>query len=70
MSDGQFRAAELARMLRNEVFDMEDAAAFLHIKKNSLEYAVYRGRIPCVQYGAKKLFTKKDLQTHLKRSSE
>lgn len=65
---GQFRAADLAALLKREVFDAEDAAAFLHIARNSIEYACHRGRIPFVQYGAKKLFTRRDLMDyHSKR---
>jgi hypothetical protein len=56
-----FRAEELAALLRHEVFDPQDAAKLLGIARNSIEYAAYRHRIPYVQYGAKKLFTRLDL---------
>lgn len=55
------RATDLAQMLSTEIFDAEDAARFLGIKRNSIEYAAYRNRIPFVVYGAKKLFTRADL---------
>lgn len=57
----EFRAAELAELLSKEILDAPDAARFLGIARNSIEYAAYRHRIPYVQYGAKKLFTKADL---------
>jgi hypothetical protein len=43
---------------------MHDAAVFLGLAKNSIEYAAYRKRIPFVQYGAKKLFTRADLMDY------
>jgi len=55
------RAAQLAELLTTEVFDAEDAAKFLGLARNSIEYAAYRKRIPFVQYGAKKLFCRADL---------
>ena len=55
------RAEQLADLLGREILDAEDAARFLGIAQNSIEYAVYRRRIPCVQYGAKKLFARADL---------
>ena len=64
----EFRAAELAAMLSKEVFDADDAAEFLHIERGSLEYAAYRKRIPYVQYGAKKLFTRADLMDYRSKS--
>jgi hypothetical protein len=57
----EFRAPDLAALLGKEVYDAEDAARFLDIARNSIEYAAYRKRIPYVQYGAKKLFTRIDL---------
>ena len=57
----EFRAHDLADLLAKEIFDAEDAARFLGIERNSIEYAAYRKRIPFVQYGAKKLFTRADL---------
>jgi Helix-turn-helix domain len=54
-------AAELADLLSHEIFDADDAARFLGLARNSIEYAAYRKRIAYVQYGAKKLFTRKDL---------
>jgi hypothetical protein len=56
-----FTAEELADLLSKDIFDAEDAARFLGIARNSIEYAAYRHRIPYVQYGAKKLFTRHDL---------
>ena len=58
---GEFRAPDLAALLGKEVYDAEDAARFLGIARNSIEYAAYRKRIPHVQYGAKKMFAKADL---------
>lgn len=59
-----FRASDLADLLAKEIFDAEDAARFLGIERNSIEYAAYRKRIPYVQYGAKKLFTRSDLMDY------
>lgn len=61
MQQKPLRAAQLADVLSNEVFDAEDAAKLLGIARNSLEYAAYRRRIAFVQYGAKKFFTRLDL---------
>lgn len=61
---GQFRAADLAALLSKEVCDAEDAAHFLGIARNSLEYACYRKRLAYVQYGAKKLFCRLDLMDY------
>jgi hypothetical protein len=61
---GDFRAQDLADLLAKEIFDAEDAARFLGIERNSIEYAAYRKRIPYVQYGAKKLFTRADLMDY------
>lgn len=60
----EFRASDLADLLAKEIFDAEDAARFLGIERNSIEYAAYRKRIPYVQYGAKKLFTRSDLMDY------
>jgi hypothetical protein len=60
----EFRASDLADLLAKEIFDAEDAARFLGIERNSIEYAAYRKRIPYVQYGAKKLFTRADLMDY------
>jgi hypothetical protein len=60
----EFRAPDLAKLLSTEIMDKSDAAAFLGIAKGSLEYAAYRKRIPFVQYGAKKLFTRADLMDY------
>lgn len=59
--DAGFRAADLAKLLSDQIMDAEDAARFLGLARNSIEYAAYRRRIPYVQYGAKKLFTRDDL---------
>lgn len=67
MASGQFRAQELSELLARHIFDADDAADFLGIKRNSLEYAAYRKRIPYVQYGAKKLFTRQDLEEYAAR---
>lgn len=60
----EFRAEDLANLLSRDIFDAEDAARFLGIARNSVEYAAYRKRIPFVQYGAKKLFTRSDLMDY------
>lgn len=57
----ELRAEDAAKLLATEILDAEDAARLLHIERNSIEYAAYRHRIPYVQYGAKKLFTRADL---------
>lgn len=54
-------AEELAHLLGREIFDSEDAANFLGIDRNSIEYAAYRGRITYVEYGTKKFYAKDDL---------
>jgi hypothetical protein len=61
MTDEPFRAAQLAELLATEILDAEDAAKFLGLARNSIEYAAYWKRIPYVQYGAKKLFCRADL---------
>ncbi len=61
MSNENLRAAEAAELLSTEILDAEDAARLLKIERNSIEYAAYRKRIPYIQYGAKKLFTRADL---------
>ena len=58
------RAEDLATLLSKDIFDADDAAQFLGIARNSIEYAAYRRRIPYVQYGAKKLFTRADLMDY------
>ena len=58
------RSEDLAKLLSRDIFDAEDAAKFLGIARNSIEYAAYRKRIPYVQYGAKKLFTRADLMDY------
>jgi hypothetical protein len=58
------RAADLAELLFNEVMDVEDAARYLGIARNSMEYAAYRKRVPFVHYAAKKLFTRADLDDY------
>jgi hypothetical protein len=58
------RAKELAELLETQVFDPEGAARFLGLARNSIEYAAYRKRIPFVQFGAKKLFTRADLMDY------
>lgn len=55
------RASELADLLGKDIFDAEDAARFLGIDRNSLEYAAHRKRIRYVHYGAKKWFARTDL---------
>ena len=67
-NDKEFRAEDLAAMLSKDVFDADDAAAMLGIERGSLEYATYRKRIPYVQYGSKKLFTRADLMDYRARS--
>jgi hypothetical protein len=64
LDDKTFRAAQLAELLSTEILDAEDAARFLGLARNSIEYAAYRKRIPFVQYGAKKLFCRADLQDY------
>lgn len=61
MPNEPLRAKDLADLLTAEILDADDAAKFLGIARNSIEYAAYRHRIPYVQYGKKKLFTKADL---------
>ena len=60
----RLRAADLADVLATEVLDIEDGAVYLGIARNSLEYAAYRHRVAFVQYHAKKLFTKADLDDY------
>ena len=66
--NAEFRAEQLAAMLSKEVFDADDAAEYLGIERGSLEYAAYRKRIPYVQYGSKKLFTRMDLMDYRSKS--
>lgn len=55
------KARELARLLETEVFDLEGAAAYLGVERNSVEVAALRGRIPYVHWSRKKLFCRDDL---------
>lgn len=64
MPDPEFRAEQLWHLLQTEVFDTEDAARLLDIERGSLDYAAYRERIPHVRLGAKKLFTRLDLEDY------
>jgi excisionase family DNA binding protein len=58
------KAADLAKLLREDVLDLQGAAEYLGLEKNSVEYAVYRGRLTAVQFANKKLFTKSDLRQY------
>jgi len=58
------KAVDLAKLLRSDVYDLKRAADYLGLAPNSVEYAVYRGRLAAVQYGHKKLFTKDDLEDY------
>lgn len=62
-----FRAADLAAMLRSEVFDLDDAAAFLGLETGSLWAALYRRRIRYVQYRTHKYFAVSDLIDYMHR---
>lgn len=57
-------AAEWAEVFGRFVLDAQDAANYLGVERNSIEYAAYRGRIRYVHYGAKKLFAKADLDAY------
>src|SRR5262245_43743233 len=59
-----FRASDWSAILGRYLLDADDAALYLGIARNSLDYAAYRRRIPFVQYGAKKLFPKADLDDY------
>lgn len=65
--DGDLTSRGLAELLSRDILDAEDAAAFLGIARNSLEYAAMRSRISYVQYGSKKLFTRADLLDYQRR---
>lgn len=60
-----FTAAELAYLLSTEVFDAEQAAEYLGIARNSIEYAAYRKRIAYVAWAGKKLFVRADLDAYV-----
>jgi hypothetical protein len=64
MAGTELTAEGLAALLQQEIYDLEDGAARIGLKPNGLEYAAYRGRIPYVQYGDKKLFTQHDLMQY------
>ena len=61
-------AKDLGDVLSTYILDADDAAHVLGIERGSLEYASYRKRIPYVQYGAKKLFTRADLAEYRSKS--
>lgn len=63
----ELTARSLAQLLSRDILDADDAAAFLGIARNSLEYAAMRSRIAYVQYGSKKLFTRADLLDYQRR---
>jgi hypothetical protein len=58
------RAKDIAAFLEGQVYDAEQAAAYLGIARNSIEYACYRGRIPFVGWQGKKLFARADLDDY------
>lgn len=60
------KAAQLKRLLEDEVFDIEAAAAYLGVRPNSVEVAAERGRIPYVHFSRKKFFCKDDLDYYLR----
>ncbi len=59
------RAADLGKLLSTVVFDVDGAARYLSVARNSVEYAAYRKRIPFVQMHGKKLFCKADLDDYI-----
>ena len=61
----ELRAADLGRLLSTVVFDVDGAARYLSVARNSVEYAAYRKRIPFVQMHGKKLFCKADLDDYI-----
>lgn len=62
-----FRAADLKRLLEDEVFDTARAADYLGVQPNSLEVAAHRKRIPFVHINRTKLFTRDDLNDYRER---
>lgn len=46
------------------VMDIYAAAEFLGVQRNSVEYAVIRGTLPCAEIRGKKLFGRGDLATY------
>lgn len=61
------RAEALADLLGDAIMDAEDAAAFLEIEKNSVDYAMFRGRLPYVQYGSRRLIARGDLEEYKRK---
>jgi hypothetical protein len=47
------------------VYDIEGAAKYLGIARNSVEYAVVRGKLSCVLIPGKKLFARADLDSYI-----
>lgn len=64
-SEASHDAAWLAGLFRNrEVMDVYQAAEYLGIDRGSVEYAVIRNKLTCVQVRGKKLFTRTDLDAY------
>lgn len=65
-TDGQIYDADwLAGLFTNGLaFDIYAAAKYLGRDRNSVEYAVARGRLRCVMLAGKKLFAKADLDAY------
>ena len=63
-ASGALRAEDLAQLVRTQMFDLDDAAAFLGLDRSGIWAACYRRRIRFVQYGRHKYFAIDDLRSY------
>ena len=58
------------RVFDEEHYNLDQAAAFLGIKKSSMYYLIYLGKIPFIRAGSQYVFETKELQKILKEDDE
>lgn len=63
----EIRAAELARLLRTQIFNATDAAQFLGIEPEGVIQAARRGRLTHVRYKHLRLFAREDLLDYMRQ---
>ena len=64
---GELRAADLARLLRIDIFNVESAAQFLGIEPEGVIQAARRGRLTHVRYKTLRLFAREDLLDYMRQ---
>lgn len=60
------RAEDLGTLLGTSILDVDDAAAYLGLVRGSLWQAMFRYRIPYVQYGRYRYFAVGDLDDYMR----